>query len=679
MIGIDGGDRVSLDGRDARRLAGAGEERRSTGGRNCKRGHGGDRAAAARERRRTTGQRSADGLDELGAARVAVLGNLVERPREHRVERVRQPRAPLAHARRRRFEMPEDHRRLRRTGERRLAGEALEQDAAERVEIGAGVRAAGAQRLGRHVQRGPGDLARCGQLVVRGLLREAEVTQVHVIALRQECVGRLHVTVDEPALMGGVQRGGELRHQRERPLGRERPFGREQPLEVDAVDVAHGDVELAADVARLIDRDDARVVDRGRRARLPQEAGAERLVVAEPRRQDLQRDLATEPHVGRAVDHPHAAATEDRLDAVPPEVTADRFSPLLRHTGQSDPSRLCSRRPSQAPPDQVKRVSASGGASPPGRRPRRTRSTGHAARRAISSRVLPMPSRRQRSESPTTTAEAPAAAAIRASGPRSDEHRLGDDADAALERDRGARQQPAGVAACVAARAEQSQRSVAGEPGSHLDRGPVVLVSTERDEHRTVHERPVVRGSRHHDHVADRPRQHGLQVVANGAGAQRCVRRVEHQHGGVVLSGQAHGVGARVGGRERSDARVEAAEPSALRSAPRPATRVAEAIAVARPARRLATRPRHRAARRSAMTDAAPSSSARVRQREHRAARTRGRSVRRRGSDPAPGSAPRAPAARGRARSRSPRRADSAPSGTRRAPRPGGPRGRARA
>ena len=157
---------------------------------------------------------------------VAALGILVERPREHRVERVRQARAPLADARRRLLEMREDHRRLRRTGERRLAGEALEQHAAERVEVGAGVGVARAQRLGRHVQRGPGDLARCGQLVVRGLLGEAEVTQVDVVALRHEGVGRLDVAVDEPALVGGVQRGGELRHQRERPLGRERPFGR---------------------------------------------------------------------------------------------------------------------------------------------------------------------------------------------------------------------------------------------------------------------------------------------------------------------------------------------------------------------------------------------------------------------------------------------------------------------
>ena len=94
-----------------------------------------------------------------------------------------------------------------------------------------------------------------------------------MVALRHEGIGRLDVAVDETVLVGGIQRGGELRHQRERALGRERPLGREQPLEVDAVDVAHRDEELAAGLARLVDGDDAGVVDRGRRARLPQEAG----------------------------------------------------------------------------------------------------------------------------------------------------------------------------------------------------------------------------------------------------------------------------------------------------------------------------------------------------------------------------------------------------------------------
>ena len=154
-----------------------------------------------------------------------------------------------------------------------------------------------------------------------------------MVALRHEGIGRLDVAVDETVLVGGIQRGGELRHQRERALGRERPLGREQPLEVDAVDVAHRDEELAAGLARLVDRDDAGVVDRGRRARLPQEPGTERLVVAELRRQHLQRDLATEPHVGREVHDPHATATEDLLDAIPPEVPSDGFGGWLAHVG----------------------------------------------------------------------------------------------------------------------------------------------------------------------------------------------------------------------------------------------------------------------------------------------------------------------------------------------------------
>ena len=158
-----------------------------------------------------------------------------------------------------------------------------------------------------------------------------------MVALRHERIGRLDVAMHETMLVGGIQRGRELRDQRERALGRKRPLGREQPLEVHAVDVAHRDEELPAGLVRLVDGDHAWMVDRRRRARLPQEARAKRLVVAELRRQHLQRDLAAEPHVGREVHNPHPAATEDLLDAISPEVPSDRFGGWLAHLESTRP------------------------------------------------------------------------------------------------------------------------------------------------------------------------------------------------------------------------------------------------------------------------------------------------------------------------------------------------------
>ena len=100
----------------------------------------------------------------------------------------------------------------------------------------------------------------------------------------------------------------------------------------------------------------------------------------------------------------------------------------------------------QPPPDQLKRVSASGGASVPGRTPRRTSSTGHGASRTSRVRAAPMPSRCQRSERPVTTAAAPGGGLEHAVGAGAGEHRLGAHAGAALERERRVGEQAARVA-----------------------------------------------------------------------------------------------------------------------------------------------------------------------------------------------------------------------------------------
>ncbi len=61
---------------------------------------------------------------------------------------------------------------------------------------------------------------------------------------------------------------------------------------------------------------------------------------------------------------------------------------------------------------QVKRVNVSVGATPLGRRPRRTKSVGTSAPSATASRAWPMPSIRHRSDRPTTSRRASRAASI---------------------------------------------------------------------------------------------------------------------------------------------------------------------------------------------------------------------------------------------------------------------------
>ena len=90
---------------------------------------------------------------------------------------------------------------------------------------------------------------------------------------------------------------------------------RAEPLaERLALHVAHDEEDEAARLADAMDRDDVRVREAGRRARLAQEPLARRVGAREVRRQHLDGDVAVELHVAREVDDPHAAAAELALE-----------------------------------------------------------------------------------------------------------------------------------------------------------------------------------------------------------------------------------------------------------------------------------------------------------------------------------------------------------------------------
>ena len=152
--------------------------------------------------------------------------------------------------------------------ERNLAGQALIQHAAERIDVGTAVDRLSADALGRDVVDAADQLPALGQPLLAGdVLREPEVDQVgtHAAALGgNERVGRLHVPVDQAAGVRGVERVGQLLGDRHRSLRRERALAAQQRAEVEPCDVAHRDVQHAVDVARVVDRHDARMLDRGR-------------------------------------------------------------------------------------------------------------------------------------------------------------------------------------------------------------------------------------------------------------------------------------------------------------------------------------------------------------------------------------------------------------------------------
>ena len=94
---------------------------------------------------------------------------------------------------------------------RRLAGERVEQHAAQRVDVGARVDALAADLLGRDVAERPDPLARAAQPGARAqALGQPEVREVRVVAGAEQDVGGLDVAVDQAARVRGVERAADL-------------------------------------------------------------------------------------------------------------------------------------------------------------------------------------------------------------------------------------------------------------------------------------------------------------------------------------------------------------------------------------------------------------------------------------------------------------------------------------
>ncbi len=116
----------------------------------------------------------------------------------------------------------------------------------------------------------------------------------------------------------------DLVDDRRRLPGIEPALVRDQLAQVGVLDVAHRDEELAVLLARVVDRQDVRLVERGSGPRLALEALAEVRVVGVLARDQLERDDAAEREVGGAVDDAHAAPPRDFLDSVSGELGAAR-------------------------------------------------------------------------------------------------------------------------------------------------------------------------------------------------------------------------------------------------------------------------------------------------------------------------------------------------------------------
>ena len=248
--------------------------------------------------------------DQSSRGRVPLLGRLRERAGEHRIERCELgPR--VRHRRRRVVEVREHGGELAGAPVRRPAGQALVEDAAERVEIRAAVELLATGLLGRDVVDRPGERRIARETVHRGgVRRQPEVGQVRPVGLVDEDVPRLDVTVDQAAAVRRVQCVRHLGQQIERPLGRKRALRLDQVAELASVDEPHRQVDDPVGFPGGVDREDARVLEPGRNPGLAQEALAEPLVRRQLGRERLERDAPVEHELVGEVDRPGRSAAD---------------------------------------------------------------------------------------------------------------------------------------------------------------------------------------------------------------------------------------------------------------------------------------------------------------------------------------------------------------------------------
>jgi hypothetical protein len=176
-------------------------------------------------------------------------------------------------------------------------------------------------------------------------LGEPEVEDLHDALRRDLDVGGLEIPVDDAFLVSGVERVGDLPGNRERVANGKRPSGHAIRERVP-LDELEYEGERAGVFLHPVDRADVWMIQRGEQARLALEARDPLGMGREGLGEDLDRDIAPEPRIARAINLSHAAAAEQRVErvdadaaALPVRVVVDQFRGDLHRGRREKPRR----------------------------------------------------------------------------------------------------------------------------------------------------------------------------------------------------------------------------------------------------------------------------------------------------------------------------------------------------
>ena len=191
--------------------------------------------------------------------------------------------------------------------ERLSPREALEEDAAERIHVRGRPDLLPLDLLGRCVVDGPHEQAGRGLSARPSLLGDAEIGEVGPVAvLVDQDVPRLDVAVNEIVGVRRVECRSRLVEDREQSIAGKGALGLDELGQIGPANEPHRDVGHPVGLARVVDRDDVRVLEARDELGLADKSLAEVSVLGVLGEQRLQGRLAPEDEVLGTVDDPHA-------------------------------------------------------------------------------------------------------------------------------------------------------------------------------------------------------------------------------------------------------------------------------------------------------------------------------------------------------------------------------------